>query len=189
LRRIEGDSGGYLEVVKRVVASIALAVALGGCGGDASDSTLDLNAGTYGGVGLGSAAADIRARFGGGESAPNGPAAPLGSEFSEIGGAISIPLPHGGRVEDRDILRYDDVAFLLADDRVFALVVTAGAEIGHSLREVSRGRSLRCGVTSGGGEYREYPYCVGRVADHFVWYGEDPVRSITLSETSLLGGA
>jgi hypothetical protein len=176
--------------VKPLLAGLATAALFAACGGgDSPNSTLDVNAGTYGGVGLGSTVADVRARFGAGESAPNGPAAPLGDEFSEVGGALSIPLPHGGRVASRDILRYDDVAFLLADGRVFALVVTAGGEIGRSLRDVARGDALRCAETSGGGEYREYPYCVGRIADHFIWYGEDPVRSITLSETSLLGGA
>ena len=174
----------------RLVLTALLLASCIACSGEESPARpLDVRVGTYGDVGLGSPSAEIRARFGIGESAPNGPAAPLGDEFSEIGGAISIPLPHGGRVEHRDILRYDDVAFLVADDRVFALVVTAGGVIGHSLRDVSRGQSLRCGVTSGGGEYREYPYCVGRIGGHFVWYGEDPVRSVTLSETSLLGGA
>jgi hypothetical protein len=175
--------------VKRSVPVAVLAAVLTGCGGSESpQSTLDLNAGTYGGVGLGSATAEIRARFGPGESAPNGPAAPLGDEFSEIGAALSIPLPHGGRVEQRDILRYEHAAFLIADERAFAIVVTSGDEIGERLEDVSRRHGLRCGETAGG-EYREYPYCVGRIAGHFVWYGEDPVRSITLSETSLLGGA
>jgi hypothetical protein len=175
--------------VKRSVSVVVLAAVLTACGGsDSPQSTLDLSAGTYGGVGLGSALADIRARFGSGESAPNGPASPLGREFSEIGGAVSIPLPQGGRVEQRDILRYENAAFLIADEQAYAIVVTSGGEIGHRLADVSRRHGLRCGETSGG-EYREYPYCVGRIAGHFVWYGGDPIRSITLSETSLLGGA
>jgi hypothetical protein len=175
----------------RLVVAVLLLASCIACSAEQSPArSFDLRAGTYGGVGLGSSSAEIRARFGNGESAPNGPASPLGDEFSEIGGAISIPLPHGGRVESRDILRYDDVSFLLADDHVFALVVTAGGEIGQSLEDASRAYRLTCGRTDGGGEYREYPYCVGKIAEErFVWFGEDPIRSITVSETSLLRGA
>jgi hypothetical protein len=177
--------------VGRLALVVLLVVAGVGCGGDDSPTAaLDVDAGTYGGVGLGSSSADLQARFGEGESAPNGPAAPLGDEFSEIGGPLSIPLPHPGRVESRDILRYDDVAFLLADDRVYAIIVTAGGAIGEDLDDTARARPVRCGQTSGGGEYREYPYCVGKLDNRrFVWFGKDPIRSITVSETSLLAGA
>src|SRR5918911_1175788 len=116
----------------RLFVLVLLAAACFGCdGADSPPAPLDLGAGTYGGVGLGSSTAEVRARFGEGESARDGPAAPLGDEFSEIGGAISIPLPNQGRVESRDILRYDDVAFLTADDRVFAIVVTDGGAVGE----------------------------------------------------------
>jgi hypothetical protein len=174
----------------RLILLLFVAVACFGCDNqDSPPAPLDLSAGTYGGVGLGSSTSEVRARFGRGESAPNGPAAPLGDEFAQIGGALSIPLPNRGRVESRDILRYEDVAFLIADNRVFAIVVTEGGAVGESLEEISRQYPLRCGRTSGG-EYREWPYCVGKFADRrFVWFGEDPVRSITVSETSLLGGA
>jgi hypothetical protein len=83
-------------------------------------------------------------------------------------------------------------------DRVYALVVTAegaavsgGVAVGDPLSDAFTSyRGLRCGRTSGGGEYREWPYCVGAVgARRFVWFGEDPIASVTVSETSLLGGA
>jgi hypothetical protein len=175
----------------QLVVLVVAAVALLSCDGqDSSPAILDLDAGTYGGVGLGSTPAELRTRFGEGESAPDGPAAPLGEEFSEIGGALSIPLPNKGRVMTRDILRYEDVAFLLADERVFAIVVTAGGPVGDNLEEVSRAYTLRCGRTSGAPDYHEYPYCVGKLDDRrFVWFGEDPIASITVSETSLLRGA
>jgi hypothetical protein len=176
--------------MSRLVPLMLLATACLACSsGEETARPLDLSAGTYGGVGLGSSTAEVRASFGEAESAPDGPAAPLGEEFSEIGGALFIPLPGEERVGSRDILRYENVAFLVADDRVYALVATAGGPIGKELGSVQQSHSLRCGETAGG-EYREYPYCVGKLADRrFVWFGEDPIRSVTLSETSLLRGA
>jgi hypothetical protein len=175
--------------MNRFSVLLVFTVAFLGCGGDdAPPRPLDVSAGTYGGVGLGSSSGQVRAAFGEGESAPDGPAAPLGEEFSEIGGALSIPLPKNAVDETRDILRFEDVAFLVADDRVYAFIATAGGPVGAELESVRQAYPLRCGTTAGG-DYREYPYCVGRLADRrYVWFGDDPVRSVTVSETSLLRG-
>jgi hypothetical protein len=177
--------------VSRCVLLIVSVFALVGCASDeAPPQELDVSAGTYGGVGIGSSTADVRAKFGAGESAPDGPAAPLEDEHSEIGAALSIPFPEEARVGTRDILRYDDVAFLIIEDRVFALVATEGEPIGDELESVRQSYAVECGTTEGGGEYREYPYCVGKLGEgRYVWFGDYPIRSVTVSATSLLGGA
>lgn len=37
-----------------------------------------------------------------------------------------------------------------------------------------------------GTEYRPYPYCLVRLGpDRYVWFGQDPIRSITVSSTPL----
>ena len=39
-----------------------------------------------------------------------------------------------------------------------------------------------CAVANEGTEYISFPYCTGRVAPGvFVWFGYDPVRSVTFS--------
>jgi hypothetical protein len=197
LRRIEADSLGYRKPVRKVLVAALFVLAGLACTEEQPSGRIDLTRGTYRGIGIGSSAAEVQTRLGRGESAPNGPASPLGDDFSEVGGALSIPLPHGGRVTTRDILRYDGVAFYVADDVVYGIIVTAdrartwrGLAIGDSLDEASRAYGLHCGEVSGGGEYREYPYCAGKLKPRrFVWFGEDPIRSITVSETSLLAGA
>ena len=44
---------------------------------------------------------------------------------------------------------------------------------------------FRCGIRNQNTEYVEYPYCTGRVGGHFVWFGEDPIASVTISSTRL----
>ena len=45
---------------------------------------------------------------------------------------------------------------------------------------------LHCGTANEGTEYITFPYCGGRIApQRYVWFGEDPIRSISLSVTPL----
>jgi hypothetical protein len=58
-----------------------------------------------------------------------------------------------------------------------------GVAVGDRLDEVKRAYSgLRCGEANRGGDYIQFPYCTGQVASRrFIWFGGDPIESITLS--------
>jgi hypothetical protein len=190
----------------RVAALLILAIVVAGCGGgDESDEPLviDERAGTFRGVGIGDSASDVQLVFGERDFAgPNEGLMPSGSDFTEDGGPWSVRAPAPCRARTRSatpMLRYDEVTFVLCDGRVHAFVVTDGAAetvtgiaIGDDLAEV-RGTygGFTCGETPETGEGNfdrdsSYPYCVGTAAPRrWVWFGEDPVRSITVAATSL----
>jgi hypothetical protein len=86
--------------------------------------------------------------------------------------------------------RFRDIS-LVADRRgAWSFSVTAegaatarGVGIGSELAQVKRTyEGLDCGTANEGTEYVQFPYCTGRVAeDRYIWFGEDPVKSITVS--------
>jgi hypothetical protein len=159
-----------------------------------SARVIDELRGTYRGVGIGDSAAEVRRVFGPREDAGDGPFTPLGAgSFAEVGGAMFIAspgIPHTPR--DSELLRYRDVSFLLLDDRVFALMITAdgaatqeGLAIGYDLDGAGeRYDALNCEDAEIGDFGETFPFCAGRVApQRHIWFGQDPIRSITITRT------
>jgi hypothetical protein len=155
---------------------------------DASFPTvIDEQRGSYGGVTLGASAAAVRSRFG----EPGGDSGYFPLDEESYRGPPFIPTPAGRP----DVLRYAEAAFLVARDTGLAsLVVTrlgattrAGIAVGDRLARVrQRHDDVRCGEAPAGeaifgGEDPTYPWCevgVGRVQ---VFFGDDPIESITLT--------
>jgi hypothetical protein len=150
--------------------------------------------GTYRGVGLGDSARDIRRVFGRGQEGGDGPFMPLGARnFVEVGGAMFIRTPgFPSTPRTPRLLRYQDVSFLLVDDKVYALMIgearaatQEGLAVGDDIDAVGeRYDDLNCDVTEVGDFGDELPYCAGKLAPgRHIWFGQDPIRSITLATT------
>jgi hypothetical protein len=94
------------------------------------------------------------------------------------------------------VLRYDDAAFLVADQGVYALIVgregahtLRGVAIGDDLDEAREAYDLRCVDVAGGeslvGGVETYPSCSATIGGRIrIWFGRDPIRSITLLSLS-----
>lgn len=148
---------------------------------------IDERAGRYAGVGLGLSEGEVRRVFG--EPGGGDGYFPLGEEFR---GPPSVPASGGRRPA---LLRYDEVAFLVDQaSGVFSLMVTyedaetrGGVGVGDPLERVGeRYARVRCGETvSGepvfGDEHPTYPWCRTRVGKIDVFFGDDPIESITLT--------
>jgi hypothetical protein len=174
-------------------ASLLLAVGCSHGGGDsASGGLVHERRGSYGGIAMGASEQDVRRVFG----EPGGGQGffPLGESFAEIGGPPAVSVWPPGTRKRATVLRYDGVAFLVGSRGVFAFVVTAegartrmGVAIGDRLRDARRRYRLGCGEGVGGeplfgGETPTYPYCRGTIGDRIrIWFGQDPIRSITLA--------
>jgi hypothetical protein len=103
------------------------------------------------------------------------------------------PVP-GVRMRDVVTMRRDGLSLLVAPHHgAYAIFVwrrnaqtTRGVRVGDDLETVPREYSdFRCGVRNRTSEYPSYPYCLGRVGDTYVWFGQDPIRSITVASTPL----
>lgn len=179
------------------LAVAALLAALPGCNRGEErpiPSTIDEAAGSYGGVSMGAGEADVRRAFGepgGGEGF-----FPLGESHGEIGGAPAVRnWPPDERAAPR-VLRYEHVAFLLGSRGVFAFVVTAdgtrtrrGVAVGDPLGKAARFYDVGCGEGVAGerigGGVETYPTCRGTIGGRIrIWFGEDPIRSITLARVA-----
>jgi hypothetical protein len=151
--------------------------------------------GTYRGVGFGDSGAEVRRVFGAQRDAGDGPLTPLGAgSFTEAGGAMVIRNPR--RMGDPELLRYRDVSFLLMDDRVFALMITGagaatqeGLAIGHDLDAADeRYEGLNCEDAEVGNFGEAFPFWAGPLAaQRHIWFGQDPIRSITIATTQFDG--
>ncbi len=149
--------------------------------------TIDEHTGSYGGVAFGASVADIRSAFG--EPLPGDGYAPDGERFR---GPEFIPTP-----EDRPSakLKYEETAFLVAASvGMYSLMTTnegdatrAGVAVGDPLaRAKAAYENVRCGESVAGeplfgDELPTYPWCRARVDDVDVFFGDDPIASITLS--------
>jgi hypothetical protein len=148
--------------------------------------------GSFRAVRLGAPRVRVIAELGSSTGSRGSSIAPIGEDFDHIGGPPFIATP-GSRHET---LRYRDTSVLLADDRVYGFVITdedaettAGVGVGDSL-EVARDAypSLDCGIARAG-EYRTFPYCGGSLGlGRWIWFGQDPIRSIVLASTELATG-
>jgi hypothetical protein len=158
---------------------------------------------TYHGVGIGDDARAVRRVFGQRPFAGmDEPLTPTKADFVDVGGPTVVSPPckpttrrAGGRSR-LTLLRYDDASFLFCDGTVFALMVTAsdarttsGLGVGDELEKARRlYADLKCGEAPSG-DIGHYPYCAGVIASTrsgprlHVWFGEDPLASITVSTT------
>jgi len=138
---------------------------------------------SFRGVGFGSSSAEVERRLGEGDRSDG--FAPAGRLPSDAGVPLGLPNPVGVEHERPELRRYDDSAFLLLQDRVYAMMLTGaavetsrGVGIGDSIDEVRRRYDdVRCAEVPGGGTY---PSCQARIrARRFVFFGGDPIRSVT----------
>ena len=150
---------------------------------------VDDRAGLFEVVRLGDAPADVRTALGRGRSSPLEPVAPLGEDVDDVRGPSFIGTPG----ETHLTMRYPGVVFLVSDGRVYGFLVTAddaetgrGAGVGDNLAVVRREYPrLDCG-TAALADGSTFPYCAGDIAPRrHVWFGGDPIRSITVASVSL----
>ena len=165
-----------------------------------SARVIDEMRGTYRGVGIGDSAAEVRAVLGPREFADGSESmSPLGAgNFAEVGGAMAIRYPGiPSTPRDPELLRYQQVSFLLLDDKVFALMITddgaatsRGLAISGDLNDADElYERLNCEDVEIGDFGETFPYCAGVLApERHIWFGQDPIRSITITTTSF-GGA
>jgi hypothetical protein len=152
---------------------------------------VDEQAGRYGDVRLGSSESDVRAAFGD----PGGGDGFFPLEAESYRGPISIASPDG---REPILLRYEHVAFLLAPGHgVFALTVNdpdavtlRGVGPGDPLDRVREYERVRCGEAVAGeplfgGDTPTYPWCRARLDSTEVFFGDDPIESVTLTEPGL----
>ena len=186
--------------LRRVATLVAAVLCLAGCtwpgpvdrSAPAVERTLDVEAGTIDGVGVGSTDAQVRATLGP-PTAPDTGAAFPADEGPGFEGPNAIPMPELGRDGPR-ILRYPGVAFLVADDVVFAVVggrgVTTenGVHVGDdlALARAAYGK-LGCRERPGpepivpGDERDTYPECQRRIGDLRLIVTGDPIASISVA--------
>ncbi len=170
-----------------------LVLALNGCAqGDEKPVLVDERAGVLRGVHFGDSESDIRARLGEPTDDEDG-VFPAGRKFT---GPPSIPVPatdQATRAKPTE-LHYDDTSFLVSPTAgVFSMVTLAesartraGVEIGDDLDRVRKAYDrVDCGETAYP-EASNYRWC--RVlGDVHLFFGDDPIDSITLSVTPARG--
>ena len=145
--------------------------------------------GTIDGTGIGSTRTQAIRRFGRiDKDAHSDPAVPIGTEHQDLGLPPSPDNPHRPPRYPDHLWRFRGIV-LTADRRAWLMTITAdgartsrGVGIGSSLDDVRKAYgALRCDRTDTGA-YHEFPYCWGRTAHgRYMWFGKDPVRSITIS--------
>jgi hypothetical protein len=193
-------------MLNRRVAVLAVA-AMAGCGGDdeqpperavtdaspvAHTAVVDERRGTWRGIGIGSKRREVESVLGRVRDRGEDPLAPLNLEAGEAGVPPAPDIPRGKTPES--IWRARDAALIAHRNRAWLLVVTAdgavtrkGVGVGDTLDEVHNAYpQLRCDVANKNTEYDETEFCAGRIArKRYVWFGDDPVGSITVSEGRL----
>src|SRR5262245_9113972 len=161
-------------------------------GADTATVTIDERTGAYRGVRFGTSEPDVIRALGKPDRDPG--FAPAGENPSEVGVPESIPtIGPGG------LLKYEGVGFLgTPEGGVYAFIVTdagattrRGVSIGDRM-DVARSKyRLECRDVAGGesllGEQEFYPSCSARLRHGIrIWFGRDPIRSITLVSASHL---
>ena len=176
--------------MRYALAAAGVALAVAGCGSQATGepAPIDVPAGTFHGVGIGDTPERMHAVLG-----ARSPAS--GNERVDPTGAADLydgPTSfHGGSV----FYRYESATFFSSrDGRIAYVMVTApgsqtegGVAIGDDLESARAAYpALRCGTANEGTDYRPYPACVARLAQHrWVWFGGDPITNITLGTDEL----
>lgn len=179
----------FAALASAALSSLAAACELDGA--EPATRLVDESSGRFGGVGLGSSEAEVRRVFG--EPGEGDGYFPLGERYR---GPPSVSFTG---YEPPVVLRYDDAAFLLVDG-VFSLMTTdegattrRGVGVGDPLARVrERYARVRCGTAPAGegvfGSDDAYPWCRTRVGDVDVFFGDDPIESVTLTRVQSDGG-
>jgi hypothetical protein len=179
---------GAMTVAALLLLGVALLVYRGTDENGSGSRVVDEQNGSYRGVELGDSREDAEDELGDAPpwtgSQPLGPLQPGWQQGAPRGAMI---------VGAVDALRYPRVAVHLADDEVVELIVaepdgktTRDVGVGDRLAAVRRAYpDLACGRISRG-QTAQAPYCGGQIAeDRWLWFGGDPVRSITLASVQL----
>ncbi len=176
-----------MQAMHRLAVAALSLLAVAGCGGTVQPTAVDELRGTYRGVGVGDTTAEVERVFGHEPlSGQREPIAPRKEDFVDIGGPTVIAGGCGTN------LRYDHVTFFVCDGRVDGFIVaqsgahtTRGIAIGD---DAKKARALYPKLTCGESPFEggSYPYCDGRIAAHrWLWFGRDPIRSITVATVPL----
>lgn len=196
----------YSARLGRSLPSLVLvATFLGGCGDSTSAQSgatrivrVDERKGSVQGVRLGDSLAEVKRRLPGGVEADprTSRILPLVGDQEELGlpGVIDPPR-EGIPIERFGLLRYRHLSISFAPGTgayVIKIAIPgartlAGVGLGDSLETARDAYSkMRCDVQNRDSEYVAYPYCTTKLADGlYIWFGQDPIRSITLSSTPL----
>jgi hypothetical protein len=145
---------------------------------------VDERRGAFGGVQVGSDTRALLGRFG-----PPAGGSPSGDEDGGPSREFSVeatPAIVGGSAAPLKFFQYPDGTFYAEGGRVTGF--SAKGEDAETLRGVGVGDSLDLvpkrypGMTCDQSEteFESFPYCSGNVSGYFVWFGEDPIKSITL---------
>jgi hypothetical protein len=178
-----------------VFAAIVGGVLWATAGSDEPERTtlVDELTGSYRGVAMGEMPDEIRHRLG--PSAGDSGFSPAGQLPAEAG--VPQAIPTGG--SRPDILKYEDVAFLVGARGVYAFIITdetaattRGVRIGDAMDDARRAYELGCIDVAGGesvlGRQEFYPSCRATLDERMrVWFGRDPIRSITVLSLRHLG--
>jgi hypothetical protein len=197
------SGGGHDEIVVKWLKPLCagllvviVGVGLSGCrlvdfGGAEDDSHFPLlineRRGSYGDITFGSSASDVRRAFG----QPSGGDGFFPLDEESFRGPPSIP-DRGGKPT---LLRYEQVAFLVSPTiGLYAITVTGpeaktleGVGIGNSLDAVrAKYGRVRCGEAVAGepifgSDVPTYRWCRVGVGRTDVFFGDDPVESVTLT--------
>ena len=184
---------------------VAASGALDSCSEDEAEprprehtARIDEVRGSYAGIAIGDPQAKVRGRFGSPDPADRDEECdlcPVGTTSDDdLGQPTFIAAPSDSRGSFH-ALRYPGVVFLTSRGRVYGFLVTdpraatrRDVGIGHGASRVrDRYPGLDCGTANEGSEYPQFPYCAGRLGRLYVSFGEDPVRSVTVSSTPLQG--
>ena len=184
---------------------LGLAAFLGGCGDSTAAESgatrivrVDERKGSVQGVRLGDSLSEVKRRLPGGVEADprTSRTLPLVGELEELGlPGIIDPPREGTPIERFGLLRYRHLSITFAPPTgAFVIKIAipgartlAGVGLGDPL-EAARGAypDMRCDVQNRNSEYVAYPYCTTKLENGFyIWFGQDPIRSITLSSTPL----
>jgi hypothetical protein len=180
-------------MMRRWLVGAVMAASCAGCGGDGDTTVVDPHAATFGATRLGQTAADVRHALGTPlEQGPMLRTLPEGTDPDDIGTPWVIPAPTD--IRSVTVLRYSDTTVLVSPrDGAYAVLgwgdgaeTQDGVGVGDSLAAARRRyRGLRCAVRNDGTEHPSYPYCTARIGGLYVWFGQDPIKSISLSRVPL----
>jgi hypothetical protein len=204
------DSAAHRRLTRRSVAfaaGVVLCLTASGCGeGEAEKAAtpraIDEVRGSIDDVGLMASKRDVAGALGPYSRPVSAyPSVPADSDDEKTAGPWSVDTgPHhlgpGGRHGEQVTLRYPGVAFYVLRDRVFGFVTTSdgsrtqrGVAVGDPLAHARRSYPhLDCsGAISSDTSAEQAPSCsgfVGKGRHRWIYFGGDPIRSITVMEHS-----